>query len=744
MIRLSNLNMRIKVSLIICLASIVIFIFVESLTFKFVFKRYQTQISELTLNTSQVISDYYGLLLYEKSSEDLKLGLHDFAKIPFVYDAIVFDTRGNIYAEFHKSKDSIIHKAYTCDNKTSCYRDGFVHVTIPIMHNNTVYGKMYVRSFLDKKAIKFDFLQWTLTIIILQILFAIIVIYLFHHFISNPLHYLIEIIRQIISDKKYNRHIEKKRFDEIGQLYDEFNKLLQTITEYSKEKSSTSNELTISNERYKALVNNIPGVVFQFVHNGKWRIEFVGEGVRELTDGLPAEYFLGKDEETISHILSPESQKMLIERISNGIKENKEFESVYNVITKSGRQKWIQVRGRFVYHQDTGITSVDGVLFDQTEKILAQELLKKTEKRYHDLFENLNDAAFLIDIESDLIVETNKEGEKLLGYNREDIVNKLLKNQLCINADSHPFENNTELKDSLNLFDFYAEIKNILGSNIPVHVRSSILSIGEKNHMLCLVRDISERIEYEHNLTIAKEKAEESDRLKSMFLSNMSHEIRTPLNGFMGFSKLLLSSTSIEETESYITIIEDCGKQLLRIIDDILDVSRIETGQMVFNIEQFSLNGLFDEMKQTIDEQLQRANKLETKTVLNKGLFDGNDSIYSDKHRLQQVIFHLASNAVKFTELGEIGISYKPLKNSVIEFCVSDTGIGIDSQKTELVFNRFTQADNSIAVKYGGSGLGLAIAKGIVEKMGGKMWLESEVGKGSKFYFTITSNKNKK
>jgi PAS domain S-box-containing protein len=737
MLHIRNIKMRTKVTLIVFLASIVAFVLAETITFKYEFKRYENEITKLTVSSSHLISDYCGLLLLQKTPDNLMLGIKDFARFPYVYDAIAINEKGEVLTEYHKCKDTITYTITNCGNRISFYRNGFVHVTVPITFNKLHFGKLYVRSFVNKDPLIQDILKWTIIIVLIQILFAFLVINLFHRSISNPLTHLIDVTRRIISDKNYSRRIDKKSFDEIGELYDEFNNLLETIDVHGQKRSVAENELIVSNERYKALVNNIPGVVFQIVHDGNWKVELLGEGVKDLTDGLPVDYFLGKDENTISKILSPESQKMLFERISSSVGVNREFESIYTVESLKGRQKWIFVRGRFIFDSSTNITTVEGILFDQTEKILAQELLKKTEKRYHDLFENLNDAAFLIDMESDLIVETNKEGEKLLGLSRFEIVDKLQKNLLCKHSDNLPFEQS----GNTSMFDFYAEITNAIGQNIPIHVRSSIITIGEKDHLLCLVRDISERVEYEHNLKIAKEKAEESDNLKSMFLSNMSHEIRTPLNGFIGFSKLILSSKSQEETESYISIIDGCGKQLLRIIDDILDVSRIETGQMAFYNEEFSLNTLLDEIEIILREQLKQANKSNIILAIDKGLFDQNDKIFSDKHRLFQVIVNIASNAVKFTEQGQICISYKPQKGGRLEFKITDTGIGIDNEKSNQIFNRFTQADSSIAIKYGGSGLGLSIATGIVELMGGEIWHESKQGQGSAFYFTIKHNK---
>lgn len=737
MIHINNIKVRTKVVLIVCLASIIVFFLAELITLKYEFKRYQTQISELTISSAQLISDYCGLLLYNKTPENIKIGLSDFSRIPFVYDAFAIDSSGKVLSEYHKSKDTIIHKIKIF-SKNNYYQKGFIHVNIPINYENKNYGNIYVRSYMNTELLISGFIKWTIIILCIQSIFAFLIIYLIHRSISNPIQYLTSVTRKIIENKNYKIRIEKRSFDEIGELYDEFNNLLYTIDTYGQKKNIVESELNESNERYKTLVDNIPGIVFRLLYEKEWKIEVIGEGIYDLSDGYTLDYFIEKGILGLTQLLSPDQQELFSERLQSSIGINREFESVYKVVTRTNRNKWILMKGRFVFNHDTQLTSVDGILFDQTEKINAQELLKKTEKRYHDLFDNLNDAAFLIEMDSDLIVETNKEGEKLLGLKSEDIVYKLKKSTLCkfSNTILQTTTDNKEEEES-NLYDFYAEITKNSQINIPVHVRSSVLTIGDKKHMLCLVRDISDRIEYEENLKKAKEKAEESDRLKSMFLSNMSHEIRTPLNGFIGFSKLILESKSKEETESYVSIIDGCGKQLLRIIDDILDVSRIETGQMTFYNEEFSLNSLLDEVSKIIEEQLKRNNKKNISFKLDKGLYDGNDLLNIDRHRLYQVLINIASNAVKFTNEGTIKISYKPLSNGMIEFRIIDTGIGIEADKKELIFNRFAQANNSIAVQYGGSGLGLAISKGIIDLMGGTIGVESEFGKGSIFIFSI-------
>lgn len=239
---------------------------------------------------------------------------------------------------------------------------------------------------------------------------------------------------------------------------------------------------------------------------------------------------------------------------------------------------------------------------------------------------------------------------------------------------------------------------------------------------------ITARKQMELALRDAKEHAEESNRLKSAFLANMSHEIRTPLNAIVGFSNILASTETEEEKRKYINIIENNNTLLLQLISDILDLSKIESGSMEFVYSEFDLNALMRGLKQTSCLRLTSA-AVEIK--FDEYLPDC--CIRSEKNRLTQVITNLLNNAIKFTKEGTIRFGYHLLEKDSLYFYVSDTGCGIDADKKDTVFERFVKLNNFAQ----GTGLGLSICKTIVERMGGKIGVESEVGQGTTFWFTI-------
>jgi len=245
-----------------------------------------------------------------------------------------------------------------------------------------------------------------------------------------------------------------------------------------------------------------------------------------------------------------------------------------------------------------------------------------------------------------------------------------------------------------------------------------------------------QRTKATQNLRAALTKAEESDRLKSAFLANMSHEIRTPMNGILGFSELL-DDTSIppDEKRCFINIIKTNGQHLLSIINDIIDISKIDSNQLKITNVNFNLNHLLDELFITYQNEIVQKGKTEIALQLDKALPDAQCQIISDNIRLRQILFNLISNSLKFTNSGFIRFGYSLSENN-LQFFVSDTGKGIAKDKQSIIFERFRQEEETHTRQFGGTGLGLSISKALIELMGGKIWLNSEEGEGSTFYFT--------
>ncbi|HLO57124.1 MAG TPA: ATP-binding protein [Bacteroidales bacterium] len=299
------------------------------------------------------------------------------------------------------------------------------------------------------------------------------------------------------------------------------------------------------------------------------------------------------------------------------------------------------------------------------------------------------------------------------------------------------------IKDLIHIHKIYnivlARDNKLLGNITILTLNKSIIKF--KHIIETFVHQVSvalHRSQLEYELVTAKNKAEESDKLKTAFLANMSHEIRTPMNGILGFAEMLNDdSLSRANRKKYLNIINSNGKVLINLIDDIIDFAKIESGQVNILEDDFSLNNLLDQIQSTFLTRTLKKEKSKVKIITKKAFPDEKSYIRTDPIRLRQVLTNLVGNAIKFTHNGFIEFGYNLADKNPLQFYVRDTGIGISADKLNLIFERFMQADSSPSRKYGGSGLGLAISKGLVELLGGKMWAESRVSEGSVFFFTI-------
>ena len=296
----------------------------------------------------------------------------------------------------------------------------------------------------------------------------------------------------------------------------------------------------------------------------------------------------------------------------------------------------------------------------------------------------------------------------------------------------------------------HVQLSNFL--TVPVFIDNAIVGVvGVANkpgdyqqsdiRQLTLLMDsvwrISDRESMIENLKQAKEKAEESDRLKSAFLANMSHEIRTPMNGILGFAELLKEpDLTGDEQQEYISIIERSGARMLNIINDIVEISKIESGLMEVNVKETNVNEQIEYIYTFFKPEVENKGM---KLSFKNGLTSKEAIFKTDREKLYAVLINLVKNAIKYSDKGSIELGYEK-KGNYLQFFVKDSGIGIPKDKLEAVFNRFVQVDMGDKRAFQGAGLGLSISKAYVEMLGGKIWAESETGNGSVFYFTLSCN----
>ena len=385
------------------------------------------------------------------------------------------------------------------------------------------------------------------------------------------------------------------------------------------------------------------------------------------------------------------------------------------------------------------------IISSSIERKLSEKSLRKSEKLYENIFENTGAATIIIRADNSIQM-INSEFERLFGYKREEVEDKMRLVDLVEKEDQPILQQYHFLMMSnpAAVPENY-EFRYITRDGQPrnAYVTGSAL-LDAKSCMISFI-DITEFKEVENQLRIAKEKAEESDRLKSAFLANVSHEIRTPLNAITGFAALLSNpNLHLDKKEKYIKQILTGSNELVGLIDNVLDISRIESGTLKPRISDFLLNLHLEEIREFYDDfKIQQA-KEHLSIILTLPKNSEKLVVKTDKIRLQQILANLIENAIKFTSSGNIEFGYSITseqgndndKQSLM-FFVKDTGIGIFKKDREKIFGRFVKLEDREDHLYRGAGLGLALARDLCHLLEGEMWVESIVGQGSTFYFTL-------
>ncbi|MCD4834143.1 MAG: PAS domain S-box protein [Bacteroidales bacterium] len=503
-------------------------------------------------------------------------------------------------------------------------------------------------------------------------------------------------------------------------------------------------------------------LIINRLHDGMYTE--INEGFTRLT-GFTAEDVIGKTNNDINIWFNNYDHDVMVKNL---IKNN----SVSNLEARFKKRT-----GEIVYGlMSANIIEYDGIKYilsitkDITALKKAEVALKENEEKYRALVENQGEGIMIGDIKENIIF-VNPAAEKVFDLDKESLIGMNIKEFVDENQ-YKMVQNQTKkrMKGEKSSYEIKLntgnnKIKTILITATPLYENEKVkytlgifrditawkeaqLALKMKNKQLQATKEelsatndefiLLNKILKERNreLTIAKQKAEESDRLKSVFLANISHEIRTPLNGILGFSQLLTKTTCTSDVmREYADLISNCGDDLLQIINNIMDMSKIETSQLKLNYSNCNIMDILNDVYNHNKRHIKDPENLLFK--INEVSVPDDKKVYCDGAKVNQILSILINNAIKFTAKGFIKIGCKEKDDNKLLFYVSDSGIGIKKESCNLIFERFRQSDESDVRKYGGAGLGLAIAKGLVEIMNGEIWFESELGNGTTFYFTI-------
>lgn len=627
-------NTRIKNKIIIIIFIVGALSTITGSIINYLYQFHQSK-DQLVLNTTlqaKLMSEYCGLPLEFNYSDVATEALQKIRSIENVHDAILFNVNDSIFASYHNTNNIITTIPKELKYSPYFIEGNYIHVLQPVIYKNKTYGTLYLRSFIEWRIVIINHLITTLAIIALMLVIIIILAYILHRSISNPILDLTANMNLVAKNKDYSVQFVESGKDEIGDLYRGFNSMLFEIKKRETDLQISNNSLTQSEKRFRTLIEKMPFPICLL--NNAGLISYRNEKFSEI---------IGFSESEVLHLSDwwfmayPDEQYRIwvMNTWENAVKiaqaANKDIEAIeYNVTCQNGIKRIFEI---------SGITMGDGILvtfIDLTDRKQSELLLKEKNDEYQQLNEEL--------------IQTNEE------------------------------------------------------------------------------------------LYYAKEHAEQSDRLKSAFLANMSHEIRTPMNGILGFADLLKKpNLSNDKTQKYIGIIEKSGVRMLNIINDIIDISKIESGQMAVTNSDTNINEqikylytFFKIEVESKDMQLSYKISLPTSEAI----------IITDREKLYAILTNLVKNSIKYSDFGFIEFGYD-LKDSdgeqpgTLVFFVKDTGIGIPKDRQQAIFDRFVQADISDKRAFQGAGLGLSITKAYVEMLGGTIWVESEEGKGSTFYFTI-------
>lgn len=484
-----------------------------------------------------------------------------------------------------------------------------------------------------------------------------------------------------------------------------------------------------SERRLATLMSNLPGMVYRCKNDRSWTMEFVSNGCYDLT-GYSSNDLINNSKVSFNDVIHPDFREEVWKNWQIAIEKKQVYVGEYKIVTSSGKIKWVFEQGQGIYNAYGSLTALEGFIQDITSRKLADEELSYTSEKYRNLIDSALVGIYTTSLEGELIF-ANDALSSMLGYTAEEAYK--------MNDILHLYKNIEDRNSFIRELHKHKKLTNVemvwihkSGAEVNVLLRA-VLS---DKYLSGMVMDITHLKRNELELYKAKEKAIESDKLKSAFLSNISHEIRTPVNGIMGFIDIILDKETTEDEKlQYTGLIRKMSTQLLSIMNDLIEISKIESNQIIIHKSDFRIGQC---LKAVFDQHQKNAEKSGNTLVLFNSTSE-NEMLYSDEGYIKQIFSYLIDNALKFTNKGIVEFGCKS-EDDNIRFYVKDNGIGIHPRNHKLIFERFRQIEDSLTRKYSGSGLGLAISKALVELLGGSISLISEEGFGSEFYFLIPTS----
>ncbi|MFP3859911.1 MAG: PAS domain S-box protein [Bacteroidales bacterium] len=465
-------------------------------------------------------------------------------------------------------------------------------------------------------------------------------------------------------------------------------------------------------------------------HNLDGTYSYVSPSVRDIL-GYEPEMLIGEKPQKFIH---PDDRKNIFsDSYRNFLKSNHTSTTEYRIKTIEGSYIWFETVTQQIKDDNGNIVEYQTSSRDVTARKITENKLKENEEKYRNIFESMYDVYVEVEIDTEIIVEISPSVKRILGYTRDEALGRTINNFLPKKEEGYRLRKELDKKDRIS--DYEIVLMDVNGNQVfcSFSVRLVRDSFGNPEKIAGTLRDISQRKAYEKELKNAKEKAEAASKAKSEFLANMSHEIRTPMNAILGFSEVLLNKLKDPVLRNHIEAIMTSGKTLLALINDILDLSKIEAGKFQIILEPVQLPTIIEDIQHIFEKKITEKG-LELLIDINTNM---PDVLMLDEVRIRQILFNLVGNAIKFTDKGQINLKidtkFKGNETYDLKLVVEDTGIGIPRKQQKHIFGAFQQKDGQDSRKYAGTGLGLNITQKLVETMDGEISVSSRIGKGSKF-----------
>lgn len=729
-------------------------------------------VEEVSL-TARLVGQYCVTALAFPDKQGATEVLEKLESMPQISDAVVYGEDKNPFAKYTLS-DSLTIKKPISFKDTSYFEDDFLNVVLPISYHDFNYGWLHLRASLSQLDASTNQILFVRILIALgAILLASLLATYLQRSISMPILELARISEKVSKEGDYTVRAGKLGRDEIGVLFDSFNNMMHQINLRETERAGAIEELRSSEERLRLLVESNESIVL--VHDLDGRYVYVSAPPEY---GHPKDY-LGK---TVDEILEEDVAEYFHKRMKKVVESDKSVKEEVEV-DWHGHKMWFS---EYVYPLKNKKGLIEGIVTisdNITERKVAEKFLREIKERYdlavhaggvgvwdhnldtgyiyidpsikemlgyddHEIENNIdawNGLIFDEDREN-VINEIDKHLERLSGgysvehrmKHKDGSLRWFMVNGLAIsNDEGKPFRMVGTSKD---ITERKLAEEKIMRLNEELEFRVSERTQQLEDALKKLIVEIENRKETEKKLIRAKEEAESANKAKSEFLANMSHEIRTPMNAILGFSELMLNETNNPKQVKYLNTIVSSGNTLLALINDILDLSKIEAGKLEFFFQGIDLAKVVNEIKQMFSQRID-----EKKLDFNIKMEENLPKLLLDEVRFRQILFNLVGNAIKFTDKGFVRIEVEVDSPSVsvanLFIAVEDSGIGIHSDQQKYIFEAFSQQSGQSNRNFGGTGLGLAITKRLIENLNGTIEVKSELGRGSRFELRLENIK---